>query len=198
MASYEDKPAAKRNEELPFKVLDALYNFSKGNKYVPIAFENLYQLLKANNDDLQKDILGALEYLADYRLIDSKMLGGVSITPVGIKEYERAILGFPNYPTHFPLDAVKSVFTESKKNEIKTINDQRKVFLHEAYRLSKGSIKHPVNLSDINERLRYDRDTLNKIYFYCQDEGLIKGFATGGVFTITRKGIERVREEGND
>ena len=40
----------------------------------------------------------------------------------------------------------------------------------------------------------YDKETIERIYFYLVDEGLIKPFATGGEFIITPRRIERSKE----
>jgi predicted transcriptional regulator len=41
------------------------------------------------------------------------------------------------------------------------------------------------------DMLGYDKKTLERIYFYLEDEGLIKTFTLGGKFTITQKGTEQ-------
>jgi hypothetical protein len=51
---------------------------------------------------------------------------------------------------------------------------------------------------EIMSSLGYDKETIERIYFYLLDEGDIKSFATGGKFTVTHKGIEQVEKERND
>jgi hypothetical protein len=41
------------------------------------------------------------------------------------------------------------------------------------------------------DNLGYDKETLERIYYYLEEEGLIKTFALGGEFTITQKCIEQ-------
>jgi DNA-binding transcriptional regulator YhcF (GntR family) len=43
--------------------------------------------------------------------------------------------------------------------------------------------------------LSYDKNTLERIYNYLEDEGLIKTFALGGEFTTTQKCIEQQSED---
>jgi DNA-binding transcriptional regulator YhcF (GntR family) len=40
------------------------------------------------------------------------------------------------------------------------------------------------------EMMGYDQKTLERIYYYLEDEGFIKTYALGGDFTITQKCIE--------
>jgi hypothetical protein len=46
--------------------------------------------------------------------------------------------------------------------------------------LSKGSDIKPVSAFGIADALGYDQKTLEKIYFYLQDEEIIKPYAIGG------------------
>jgi hypothetical protein len=39
------------------------------------------------------------------------------------------------------------------------------------------------------DMLGYDQKTLERIYYYLEDEGLIKTFALGGKFTITKSAL---------
>lgn len=53
-----------------------------------------------------------------------------------------------------------------------------------------------VNASKIMEGQGYDIETIERIYFYLVDEGVIKGVALGGDFILTGKGFEEDREMG--
>jgi hypothetical protein len=198
MASSQSSPPSDREEQkIQFRMLDKIYTISKGYKYVYIPFDELYKEPQANNEEEQEPIRKSFEYLFNAGLVDSKAIGYGSITLEGMREYESAILGYPDNPTRFPLNAIAEVATESKKNEIKTIKSQRRAFLGKAYELSRGSSTELLSSFDIGNMLGYDQKTIERIYFYFQDEGVIKPFATGGKFTITNKGIEQVKKEGN-
>jgi hypothetical protein len=53
----------------------------------------------------------------------------------------------------------------------------------------------PVSAFKIMDILGYDQKTLERIYYYLEDEGLIKTFALGGDFTITQKCIEQQADD---
>ncbi len=197
MASSKDNSSSSSNSDeklhhqsMQFRILDRLYTKSKGYKYAYIPFDSLYEELQANDEDIRK----SFESLRGAGLVDSKAIGYASITNEGMNQYESTILGYPESSTHFPLDVIEEVTTESKKNEIKNIQNQRIAFLSEAYKLSKGNPKQHLNAFKIMSSSNYDKETIERIYFYLVDEGLIKPFATGGEFTITPKGIERVKK----
>jgi hypothetical protein len=199
MASSQSNPPSDGGEQnMQFRMLDKIYTISKGYKYAYIPFDNLYKELQAKNEKEQELMRKTFEYLYNAGLVDSKAIGNASITHEGIREYESALLSYPDNSTRFPSDATAEVTTESKKNGIKTIRSQRVAFLAKAYELSKGSSTQHLNAFEIMRSLGYDKETIERIYFYLLDEGHIKSFATGGEFTITRKGIEQVEEESND
>ena len=112
--------------------------------------------------------------------------------------YERTLLGYRESSTHFPPDVIEEVATKLMKNEITNIKNKRDTFLTEAYKLSKGSPDERLNAFKIMSSSNYDKETVERIYFYLVDEGLIKPFSTGGEFTITPKGIERVMKGKSD
>jgi hypothetical protein len=51
-----------------------------------------------------------------------------------------------------------------------------------------------VNLFKIGEPLRIDKEKLERIYFYLEDEDLIDFYALGGDFFITDKGKELIEK----
>lgn len=121
-------------------------------------------------------------------MVDSKALTTASITHEGIKELESLVLGSSKHTTRFLLYKDEPL---TKENEIKAIQNQRTAFLKKAYELTKGSTRQPVSAFKIMEMLGYDQKTLERIYYYLEDEGLIKTFALGGKFTITQRCIEQ-------
>jgi hypothetical protein len=207
LASSEDNSrTSSDNEEdsqqsMQFKILDKLYTESKGYKYAFIPFATLKELEAANNAEKQQLVRRSFESLRSAGLADSKAMGNANITSEGVKEYERAILSYPDSSTRFPIDAIAEAITEEKKIEIKTNQSQRRAFLSKAYELSKGSSSKDLNSLDIGKMLGYDQKTIERIHFYFQDEGVIKPIAIGGLFNITPKGMELARErkeESND
>jgi predicted transcriptional regulator len=193
-ASSSDNHEKQRQQSLRFRILDKLYSKSKGYKYAYIPFDSLYEELQANNEDVRK----SFEALRAGGLVDSKAIGYASITTDGVNYYERTLLGYPESSTHFPPDVIEAVATQSMKNEIINIKNKRDAFLTEAYKLSKGSPDERLNAFEIMSSSNYDKETIERIYFYLVDEGLIKPFATGGELTITPKGIEQVEKGSNE
>lgn len=154
-----------------------------------IPFDSLYES-QANDEDVRK----SFESPRGAGMVDSKAIGYASITNEGMNQYESAILGYPESSTHFPSDVIDELTTESKWNEIKNIQNQCDAFLTEAYKSSKGNPKQHLNAFKIMSSSNYDKETIERIYFYLVDEGLIKPFPTGGEFTIAPKGIECVKK----
>jgi hypothetical protein len=68
---------------------------------------------------------------------------------------ENIILGSEKRTTQFPMHI--------DKNEIKTIQNQRALFLKKAYELSKGSPMQIVSAFKIMAILGYDKKTLDRI-----------------------------------
>jgi hypothetical protein len=193
--SSDNEEDSQRQQSMQFKILDKLYTESKGYKYAFIPFATLKELEAANNAEKQELVRRSFESLRSAGLADSKAMGNANITSEGVKEYERAILSYPDSSTRFPLDAIAEAITEEKKNEIKTNQSQRRAFLSKAYELSKRSSSEDLNSLDIGKMLGYDQRTTERIHFYFQDEGVIKPIAIGGLFNITTKGMELAREQ---
>jgi CTP-dependent riboflavin kinase len=187
MANSKDTPYSDRNR-LQSKILDALYYISNGYKHTFVPLDNLYKQLHSNSKDDQKRILESFQYLRENGLVDSRALGTASITHEGIKELENILLGLSDLTDH-TLSGIDTPLTS--QDEINSIQNKRTEFLKKAYELSKGSTRQPVSAFKIMEMLGYDQKTLERIYYYLEDEGLIKTFALGGNFTITQKYIEQ-------
>jgi hypothetical protein len=196
-----DNEDNQRQQSMQFKILDKLYTESKGYKYTYIPFASLKELEAANNAEKQELVRKSFESLRGAGLADSKAMGNASITYEGVKQYERAILSYPDSSTRFPIDAIAEAITEEKKHTIKTNQSQRHAFLSKAYELSKVSSSKDLNSVEIGKMLGFDQRTIERIHFYFQDEGVIKPIAIGGLFNITPKGMELAREqkeESND
>ena len=196
-SSFPDITSSEKYK-LQFKMLHALYTLSNGQKYTNIPFDNLYKELQSKNDIDQERACESFEDLRITGLVDSKALGSASITHKGIKEFESAVLRPSEHTANFPLHMSERLSWESseaKKKEIETIQRKRRAFLAKAYELTKGSSMTPVSAFEIMDILGYDQKTMESIYYYLEDEGLIKSFAIGGKFTITSKSMERAEGE---
>jgi hypothetical protein len=187
MATSRDTPYSDK-KRLQFKILDALYYISNGYKYTFVPFDNLYKQLHSGSEYDQERILEGFRSLRKDGLVDSKALATASITHEGIKELESIMLGLSGRTSHI-LSRIDTPLTN--QNEIKSIQSERADFLKKAYELSKGNTSHPVSAFKIMEMSGYDQKTLERIYYYLEDEGLIKTHALGGDFTITQKCIEQ-------
>ncbi len=162
-----------------------------GYKYTYIPFDNLYKELQPGSNKDHELILESFEYLRNHGLVDSKALSTISITHKGIKEIESIILGTGG-------SIISSSYIDkplTNQNDIKSIQNKRTKFLKKAYELSNGSPTQPVSAFKIMDILGYDKKTLERIYFYLEDEGIIRTYALGGKFTITQKCIEQLSKD---
>jgi hypothetical protein len=197
MANSQDTPLSEE-DKVRFKLLHRIYAISKGYKFVPIPFVSLYNELSARNEKEQRLVCESYEYLRNAGLMDSKWIGNVGITHEGINEFESAILKPRERTTNFPAHISEILSQESResiKKEIETIQSQRRLFYNKAKESPKGRMQE-VNASKIMEGQGYDIETIERIYFYLVDEGVIKGVALGGDFILTGKGFEEDREMG--
>jgi tetratricopeptide (TPR) repeat protein len=172
--------------KLGFRMLDAIYTLSKGYKFAHISFVSLYKVLRATKEEHQR-IREGYECLRKAGLVDSKSLGNVSITHKGIKEFESVILNPNESTTIFPphiSETLPKEYREAKKKEIENIQRQRSAFLAKAYELAKESAKQQFNAFEIMESLGYDKETIERIYFYLVDDESVTPFALGGKFTL--------------
>jgi hypothetical protein len=71
---------------------------------------------------------------------------------------------------------------------------QRLQFLHELYRLTKGSESVIVDMRNVGATYNFDDDTTISITQYLEGEGLLKFVALGGIIGITHRGIVEVEE----
>jgi hypothetical protein len=189
MANSQNNPSETEDQQR-FRLLDRLYTISEGYSEMFVPQERLGVM----TDNEQNSIKEALHFLAESGLV-TLGLGNVKITHEGIIEYEDAILNPHDHTELFPLDTIQSVSTESKKEQVRTIQRQRSEFLDEALRLSGGNLMQPVSDSDIESALGYNHSLVERIHFFCQDAGLIQAFATGGKFTLTPTGIRQAQED---
>jgi DNA-binding MarR family transcriptional regulator len=101
---------------------------------------------------------------------------------------ENILLGL-SVRTNYILSRIDAPLTHQQ--DIKSAQNKRTEFLKKAYELSRENTSQPVSAFKIMEMLGYDQKTLERIYYYLEDEGFIKTYASGGDFTITQKCIEQ-------
>ena len=154
-------------DKIRFKVLDALYSVSSRYKHTFIPFDNLYEQLHSSSEKEQENILESFKALRDNRLVDSRALATSSITHKVIKELESLVLGLSGRTNHI-LSCIDPPLTDQP--EIVSIQNKRTEFLKKAYDISKGSTRQPVSAFKIMDMLGYDQKTLERIYYYLEDE----------------------------
>ena len=126
MANSRNNPSETEDQQR-FRLLDRLYTISEGHSETFVPQERLGVM----TDNEQNNIKETLHFLAESGLV-TLGLGYVKITHKGIIEYEDAILNPHDHTELFPLDTIHSMSTESKKEQIRTIQRQRSEFLDEA------------------------------------------------------------------
>jgi len=83
--------------------------------------------------------------------------------------------------------------SEEQKQALFDIQKLRYDILKKAYEmLNEG--KETVNIHEIGEPLGIQKEDINRIYFYLEDEELIQFYALGGDFLITDKGKEFIEK----
>ena len=143
------------------------------------------------------DKLGLYKAMYDFgKFVISKALGTISITHQGIKEIEELLEDTRRHS--YTLESTEFLHSigEAEKSNILEIQKLGYNVLKLTYdRLSNQKIR-AVNLFEIGEALGIEKEKLERIYFYLEDEGLIESVALGGAFSITNKG-KKLIEKGN-
>lgn len=86
---------------------------------------------------------------------------------------------------------------EVEKSKLLEIQKLRYNVLKQTYDLSNQK-RRIVNLFGIGELLGIEREKLESIFFYLEDEGLIDFYALGGCFFITDKGKELIEKRNSN
>jgi hypothetical protein len=178
-----------------FRILLAVYGITKGHRIQHVWLVQIREYLNYNDADEDK-ILDLCNYLKNEGLLEFKYIGtGIVITNYGIKEVEEAIVN-PNFPTiNFPPLIVKSV--EVSRDLYQLVQDSRRArteFLQELYRITSGNESNVAYAADIAKNIKMDEPTWNRVYWYLQDEGLIKFRFNGGGISITHLGIKTIED----
>lgn len=134
--------------------------------------------LLCSNEEQQQRLWKSLEDLKGQNLITSKALGAFSITHQGIKKIENLLeSSFQKDSNKANINFMQSI-SEEQKQEIFDIQKLRYDILKKAYEKSNQGIKN-ANIHEIGELLGIQKEDLNRIYFYLEDEGLIKFYVLG-------------------
>jgi hypothetical protein len=178
-----------------FRVLLAVYDITKGHRIQHVWLVQIREYLNYNDADEDK-ILDVCNYLKNEGLLEFKYIGpGIVITNYGIKEVEEAIVN-PNFPTiNFPPLIVKSVEVSSELYQL--VQDSRRArteFLQELYTITSGNESNVVFAAEIAKNIKMDEPTWHRVYWYLQDEGLIKFRFNGGGISITHLGIKTIED----
>lgn len=67
--------------------------------------------------------------------------------------------------------------------------------IHELAHKDSNNEKKVLNLFRIGDPLGINREKLQRVYFYLQDEGLIDFYALGGDFFVTEKGKQLIEKK---
>jgi predicted transcriptional regulator len=92
---------------------------------------------------------------------------------------------------------VLPLINEVEKFKILEIQKLRYNILKLTYDMSNQK-KSIVNLFKIGEPLGIEKEKLERIYFYLEDEGLVDFYALGGCFFITDKGKELIEKRNSN
>lgn len=176
-------------EQLRFNVLSEVYFISKGYKNTFVSRECLHKNLACKNQMEIEDVDSCCRFLMNKGLLVSRAFGTFSITHAGIKEVETIILE-PDVQTPYFASYLGIGAGDERRKMVKEIRLQRLAFLNQAYRSCDGDDTKPVNGREVAQKLRYDDDTFQRIYYYLKDEGLISFYSQGGEFTITQECIK--------
>ena len=89
---------------------------------------------------------------------------------------------------------IKNSISNTERSEILEIQSLRYKILELAHKDSNNEMK-VLNLFRIGDPLGINREKLQRVYFYLQDEGLIDFYALGGDFLVTEKGKQLIEKK---
>jgi hypothetical protein len=185
----------KSEDELTLAVLANIYLITEGYSNFYISFWPFVESLSSNKKESER-LRIIVDILIERRLVASKALGTISISHQGIKKIEQSLEN--SYKKESILQGMPQFIQsigEAERLKILEIQELRYSILKETYNLYNQNIK-AVNLFKIGEPRGIEREKLERIYFYLEDEGLIDSIALGGTCYITNKGKELI-EKGN-
>jgi predicted transcriptional regulator len=184
-------------EESELVILTKIYLISKGYRNIFIFFWPFSELLSSSNRERER-VEKIINALIERNFVSSKALGTISITHSGIKKIETLLEDSYNKDsTLLSASQFLPLINEAEKFEILEIQKLRYNILKLTYDMSTQK-KSIVNLFKIGEPLRIDKEKLERIYFFLEDEGLIDFYALGGCFFITDKGKELIEKRSSN
>ena len=185
-----ERLAKERQDELLYVILAKIYLTTKGyrNAYVhslPFSKSICTGVVE------EKTLEECIRQMAAEKLIASRALGTISITHEGIKRFER-LLENTAQKGQVSKDApvIKHSIDDNEMTSILQIQRSRADVLKQAFKSS----AEVVNLFEIGVPLGIEKEKLERIYYYLQDEGLIDFHALGGDFVLTSEGRELLKK----
>ena len=194
--SIEERESLLREteEELILVILTKIYLIAKGYLNTFISFWPFCELLSSNAKEREK-LDKIITILIDRKFVVSKALGTISITHQGIRKIEELLEdSIKKDSVSQPASQFLPSISEVEKSKVLEIQKLRYDVLRQTYDLS----NQIVNLFEIGELLGIQKETLERIYFYLEDEGLIDFYALGGSFFITNKGKELIEKRNSN
>ena len=183
--------AKETEDELLHIILAKIYLTTKGYRNTYIHFLPFSKSLCAGTEE-EKALEKCVDNMATQKLVASRALGTISITHEGIKRFERLL---ENAARKGRISKNASVIRHSiNNNEMSNVLEIQRLRADILKQAFSSSVK-VVNLFEIGEPLGIEREKLERIYFYLQDEGLIDFYALGGDFVLTEKGIETLKKD---
>jgi TIR domain len=184
-------------EESELVILTKLYLISKGYRNIFIPFWPFSEFLSSGKKGRER-VTKIISTLINKKFVASKALGTISITHIGIKKIETLLEDlYKKDPLSQPVSQFLLLINEVEKLKILEIQKLRYNILKLTYDLSNQK-KSIVNLFKIGEPLGIEKEKLERIYFYLEDEGLIDFYALGGCFFITDKGKELIEKRSSN
>ena len=189
-------------EEMRLVILTRIYLIAQGYRMAYIPFHPLSVSLSSRKEETMIIIEKCVEHLIRKKLIESRAWGMISVTHKGIKEIENLLEESFHKKSSTSerkkriASQIKHSIGESKLSEVREIQRLRYDILERASLLA-GQRDEAMNIFTIGQPLGIEKEKLDRIYFYLEDEGLTKFHAIGGYFFITDKGLKRAKDGPN-
>jgi hypothetical protein len=136
------------------------------------------------------------KYLSNEHLIEFKYLGeggGIRITHKGIVEIERLLENPESDTEYFPAYSINNILKDQWKKAqdiFLDLKEKRSLFLHKVYEITGANEGVFINAFDVGKELGFEcNKTIEKVYEYLSEGGLIVSRYSGGGLSISHKGI---------
>jgi hypothetical protein len=180
-------------DEMLHIVLTKIYLITKGYRNAFIHFVTFLKSICTSRNE-EKRVEKCINNMITQSLISSRALGTISITHYGIKKIERLL---ENSTRKSPSMQASQIRNSIKKTELANIVEIQKLRFEMLKRAS-SSRTEVANLFEIGKPTGIEREKLERVYFYLQDEELIEFYALGGDFIITNRGKELLSNRNLD